>query len=349
MREVKPVNGWRCVWLLLVLFHLVASSRTHREHKVHNIVLYPGKHSWCKTTPIKQVVAWPGCVAKEIDNNVCVGACFSYTIPQTQPSAPGDVISPYCDSCQASEVSWMDVTLDCDPDESETKLLELAKDQQTSEEQNSTRPFVQMKKKVQIIANCSCSSCSNGGGHHHGHGGGGHGHHQQHLLHHHESETPELVHQQQDVPELMGLVKEIQFRQNSRHAGPHPHFRVNNHTLHQLLVDSNIPEGQIGHQLGVKADSEEEPEVSDDEVEHTSPSAEPPPETTFNAAAESLSLPKSAFEHPGGHHPATHLEVAHEKLHPAHEGTEVSYHENLINPEPIQESEHADQSKGQFS
>jgi neuroblastoma suppressor of tumorigenicity 1 len=77
--------------------------------QVHNIVLYPGKHSWCKTTPIKQVVAWPGCVAKEIDNNVCVGACFSYTIPQTEPSAPGDVISPYCDSCQASEVTWMEV------------------------------------------------------------------------------------------------------------------------------------------------------------------------------------------------------------------------------------------------
>jgi hypothetical protein len=74
--------------------------------QVHNIVLYPDKHSWCNTTPIKQVVAFPGCSSVEIDNNVCVGACFSYSIPRTAPSAPGELIKPYCDSCQPSTVAW---------------------------------------------------------------------------------------------------------------------------------------------------------------------------------------------------------------------------------------------------
>lgn len=74
----------------LVLF-LVVLTAAHREHKVHNIVLYPDKHSWCRTTTIKQVISYPGCKSEEIDNNVCVGACFSYSIPQTEPSDPGEV------------------------------------------------------------------------------------------------------------------------------------------------------------------------------------------------------------------------------------------------------------------
>ena len=74
--------------------------------KVHNIVLYPDKHSWCKTTPIKQVVTWPQCSSQELDNNVCVGACFSYMVPHSEPSAPGDLIRPYCDSCQPLDSVW---------------------------------------------------------------------------------------------------------------------------------------------------------------------------------------------------------------------------------------------------
>ncbi|KYQ55742.1 Neuroblastoma suppressor of tumorigenicity 1, partial [Trachymyrmex zeteki] len=106
--------------------------------EVHNIVLYPDKHSWCKTTPIKQVVTWPQCSSQELDNNVCVGACFSYMVPHSEPSAPGDLIRPYCDSCQPLDSVWHTVTLDC------------------KDEQNNP---VTMQKKVQIITNCSCSSC----------------------------------------------------------------------------------------------------------------------------------------------------------------------------------------------
>ena len=79
-------------------------SRTWLQ--VHNIVLYPDKESWCKTTPIKQVVTWPSCAPQELDNNVCVGACFSYMVPHSEPSAPGDLIRPYCDSCQPLDSVW---------------------------------------------------------------------------------------------------------------------------------------------------------------------------------------------------------------------------------------------------
>ncbi|XP_011876622.1 PREDICTED: uncharacterized protein LOC105566864 [Vollenhovia emeryi] len=129
---------WRLFAMTLLLMMHSALLSAHREHKVHNIVLYPDKHSWCKTTPIKQVVTWPQCSSQELDNNVCVGACFSYMVPHSEPSAPGDLIRPYCDSCQPLDSVWHTVTLDC------------------KDEQNNP---VTMQKKVQIITNCSCSSC----------------------------------------------------------------------------------------------------------------------------------------------------------------------------------------------
>ncbi|XP_026678510.1 uncharacterized protein LOC103507990 [Diaphorina citri] len=117
----------------------VISSVTHKEHKVHNIVLYPDKHSWCKTTPIKQVITHPGCKSVEIDNNVCVGACFSYSIPRTEPETQGEVL-PYCDSCQPSHIKWKHVTLEC-PDSD-------------YEEDNV------MTKRVEMIDGCACTSCT---------------------------------------------------------------------------------------------------------------------------------------------------------------------------------------------
>lgn len=84
----KQSNG--AIVFGLMLF-MVVLTEAHREHKVHNIVLYPDKHSWCRTTTIKQVISYPGCKSEEIDNNVCVGACFSYSIPHTEPSDPGEV------------------------------------------------------------------------------------------------------------------------------------------------------------------------------------------------------------------------------------------------------------------
>lgn len=121
--------------LNLLALICIPIATAHREHKVHNIVLYPEKHSWCKTTPIKEVVGHPGCEAIEVDNNVCVGACFSYSIPRTEPTAPGEV-APYCDSCQPSRVVWKQVTLKCPDGEEEV-----------------------MTKRVEIIEDCSCLTC----------------------------------------------------------------------------------------------------------------------------------------------------------------------------------------------
>ncbi|XP_055922050.1 uncharacterized protein LOC129953189 [Eupeodes corollae] len=125
----------------LTFVQILLITQAYREHKVHNIVLYPDKHSWCKTTTIKQVISYPGCTSIEIDNNVCVGACFSYSIPHTEPSDPGEVIVPYCDSCQPSDTTWHQITLQCN--------------------KNDDTPS-QLIKHVQIIHNCSCTSCEKG-------------------------------------------------------------------------------------------------------------------------------------------------------------------------------------------
>uniref|UniRef100_A0A2M3Z1Y9 CTCK domain-containing protein n=1 Tax=Anopheles braziliensis TaxID=58242 RepID=A0A2M3Z1Y9_9DIPT len=123
----------------------------NREHKVHNIVLYPDKQSWCTTRNITQVITEPGCKQVTIDNNVCVGACFSYSIPHTEPSDPGEIIGPYCDSCQPSEVSYRAVKMDC------------------SEHPTMKTPY--LEKHIQLIHNCSCTACeeqsaATGGGSH---------------------------------------------------------------------------------------------------------------------------------------------------------------------------------------
>ncbi|XP_065220587.1 uncharacterized protein LOC135845720 isoform X3 [Planococcus citri] len=109
----------------------------HREHKIHNIVLYPDKHSWCKTTAIVQVVGHPGCSSVKMDNNVCVGTCFSYIVPRTVPDTPGDVL-PYCDSCQPGHTTWKKVTLECT--------------EGNFKNQNLT-------KYVEYIHDCNCGSC----------------------------------------------------------------------------------------------------------------------------------------------------------------------------------------------
>ncbi|XP_069955840.1 uncharacterized protein [Cherax quadricarinatus] len=78
------------------------------------------------------------CTSKEMENHVCVGTCFSYTVPQTEPETPGDELLDYCDSCQASNFHWSTIQLDC-------------------EEYGNA---YQVTKKLQMIANCSCSPCN---------------------------------------------------------------------------------------------------------------------------------------------------------------------------------------------
>lgn len=90
-----------------VMFYWIKSF----NFQVHNIVLYPDKHSWCTSTPIKQVISDVDCEPVEIDNRVCLGACFSYSIPRTLPANNADEINSYCDSCQPINMSWIPVSL----------------------------------------------------------------------------------------------------------------------------------------------------------------------------------------------------------------------------------------------
>ncbi|CAH0549370.1 unnamed protein product [Brassicogethes aeneus] len=131
-----------CYKLLHLSIFLIVGlkfTNSEREHKVHNIVLYPKKYSWCLTTPIQQIVASPGYESVTIDNNVCVGACYSYSIPKTQPAEPGEVIGPYCDSCQPAKIKCYHVNLKADA-------------------QNLDGPRT-TQKRVQIIVDCACASC----------------------------------------------------------------------------------------------------------------------------------------------------------------------------------------------
>jgi len=68
-----------------------------------------------------------------MNNSVCVGACFSYVVPNTVPSTAGDV-TPYCDSCQPANTSWKQVELEC------------------TQGQN-------LRKYVEVIGECNCASC----------------------------------------------------------------------------------------------------------------------------------------------------------------------------------------------
>ncbi|VVC27065.1 Hypothetical protein CINCED_3A014381 [Cinara cedri] len=126
-------------YILSLIFSLQISigltNSTFRKHKVHNIVLYPDKHSWCTSTPIKQVISDVDCNPVEIDNRVCLGACFSYSIPRTLPVNNVDEVNSYCDSCQPIKTLWIPVQLTCTDGSNRTK-------------------------HVQLINECRCSSCS---------------------------------------------------------------------------------------------------------------------------------------------------------------------------------------------
>ncbi|XP_050437487.1 uncharacterized protein LOC126843776 [Adelges cooleyi] len=127
----------RIMTIVCLAFLSVTSARFtgFRKHKVHNIVLYPDKHSWCTSTPIKQVVTFDNCEPAQVENRVCLGTCFSYSIPRTYPAGGGDEVSPYCDSCQPSNTSWVPIELVCNDGKNATKY-------------------------VQKIDDCKCASCS---------------------------------------------------------------------------------------------------------------------------------------------------------------------------------------------
>lgn len=131
----KKIMNHEYILVLVLCIQIGSLNSTFRRHKVHNIVLYPDKHSWCTSTPIKQIISNVDCDSVEINNRVCLGACFSYSIPRTLTSNNADEINSYCDSCQPIKTLWTPVTLTC------------------SNGLNHT-------KHVQLIKDCRCSSCN---------------------------------------------------------------------------------------------------------------------------------------------------------------------------------------------
>ncbi|XP_044764153.1 uncharacterized protein LOC123320786 isoform X2 [Coccinella septempunctata] len=115
------------------------STLTEREYKVNNIVFLKDHYSWCQVTPIQQIITSPGYQSVTINNNICVGACWSYSIPKTQPAEPGEIIRPYCDSCQPNVTKCYHVTL-------------------TSEDTNLAGPKT-IQKRIEIIKSCHCRPC----------------------------------------------------------------------------------------------------------------------------------------------------------------------------------------------
>ncbi|XP_055586038.1 histidine-rich glycoprotein-like isoform X2 [Uranotaenia lowii] len=226
------------LFICLLIGLAVGEFAENREHRVHNIVLYPDKQSWCETQNVSQVISYPGCKQVTIDNNVCVGGCFSYSIPHTEPSDPGEIIVPYCDSCQPSETAWHDITLDCSEDNS-----------QSNGGDEESKPAV-MVKRVQIIKNCSCTACEKQQ-HHKKHN---HNHHQDHHNHqdHHGSPVSHSTQGsliQDDIPELLEVVP---YSENDtelvQHSPVHSHQTGNhgtyleqhhlNHYVHHSHTDN---------------------------------------------------------------------------------------------------------------
>ncbi|XP_058127659.1 sarcoplasmic reticulum histidine-rich calcium-binding protein-like [Anopheles ziemanni] len=186
MRKAPNV-WWVPAKLMILAAAIVVPVAANREHKVHNIVLYPNKQSWCTTRNISQVITEPGCKQVTIDNNVCVGACFSYSIPHTEPSDPGEVIGPYCDSCQPLNYTHIFVKVDC------------------TENPNMKTPY--LFKQVELIHNCSCTACEEQSARRNGHNGG------------HDSADSSQEHKSQQSPLESGGVQEHHHQRGSAHAG----------------------------------------------------------------------------------------------------------------------------------
>ncbi|XP_046673149.1 uncharacterized protein LOC124362570 [Homalodisca vitripennis] len=315
------------VTTVLCLTQLFGLMAIEREHKVHNIVLYPHKHSWCKTTPIKQVVAYPGCDSIEVENNVCVGGCFSYSIPRTIPSSPGEVV-PYCDSCQPFTHTWKQVVLNCSSGDYKGELL---------------------SKMVQIIEDCTCTKCSE----------------QSASLFTEESSLEDI--QQPEKPQLMDIMDTTPHRygnytvlSNATHAND---TMINQRTmvllgelsdkeeeeveedqvalkeiLHQVEGEDHKINGVILKDFVRRVEEKGHMNINVERLQQVLEKLERAEHKFKNGHRHqhmmvgphhSLVLPKDGQQTPEMYLKPT-LDVPSHLLKPAHEGSELSYHNNLL-------------------
>ncbi|XP_072047313.1 neuroblastoma suppressor of tumorigenicity 1-like [Amphiura filiformis] len=106
-----------------------------RGRTVSSLPMFSDKKSWCEPRSIRQVIDHPGCTAKTISNLICLGQCYSYSIPRTLPEETTAELQ-YCDSCQPSRATWQKIPLECTID---------------------NVPYVD--KLVEIVQDCACRSC----------------------------------------------------------------------------------------------------------------------------------------------------------------------------------------------
>jgi len=221
------INSYLIPFLIYFLEVEDVQSRAH--HKVHNLALYPERHSWCQATPIRQEIAHaPECEPTVIDNMVCLGACFSYSVPRAQDNEP---IAPYCDKCDKTFSSWTVVTLNCTREAGDTYTL---------------------TRNVELISNCSCVDCNDSSA-------------RRRDEEHEEHESPEddLAEESLDSPNDLPPVHHGHQLQNLHH-----HHRSSAiPTLHKLKsVSAELTEFRRTHHHSVASDDEDEAGINNNQI-----------------------------------------------------------------------------------
>ncbi|XP_071805495.1 neuroblastoma suppressor of tumorigenicity 1-like [Asterias amurensis] len=104
---------------------------------VDRLPLFPDKSAWCEAQGIQQVISHEGCTSKKISNKVCLGQCYSYSVPRTMPVEPNSQLH-YCSCCKPSRATWQKMPLDCVIDTVSQKV----------------------DKLVELVQECECQSCT---------------------------------------------------------------------------------------------------------------------------------------------------------------------------------------------
>uniref|UniRef100_A0A8C4NB49 CTCK domain-containing protein n=1 Tax=Eptatretus burgeri TaxID=7764 RepID=A0A8C4NB49_EPTBU len=112
----------------------IASRGPSAPQAVSRLALFPERPAWCQTQNITQIVSQTGCRSKTIANRVCLGQCYSYSVPNTLPQSSNALV--HCDSCTPTDLTWEIVTLNCDGASPTASIL------------------------VEMIIHCQCQACS---------------------------------------------------------------------------------------------------------------------------------------------------------------------------------------------
>ncbi|TRY86032.1 hypothetical protein DNTS_029365 [Danionella cerebrum] len=73
--------------LLLCALLRLGFGAPHSLAHIDRLALFPDKSAWCEAKNITQIVGHDGCMARSVHNRVCLGQCFSYSVPNTFPQS----------------------------------------------------------------------------------------------------------------------------------------------------------------------------------------------------------------------------------------------------------------------